>query len=58
MKSGDLQYCRVADNVIDIVSLLMMRAWWDRLKPIQHRAGELVDLPPRPTPDTPTRRIA
>ena len=31
MKSGDLQYCSVADNVIDIVSLLMMRAWWDRV---------------------------
>lgn len=58
MKPDDLRHCRFAGNVIDIVSLLMLQAWRDRNKPIAHREGDLIVLPPRLDPNTPTRRIA
>ena len=58
MRTEDLQHCRVSGNVIDIVSLLMLQAWRDRNKPIARHDGDLIEMPPRPQPDKPTRRIA
>lgn len=49
---------RPTGQVIDIVSLLLMRAWRDGLRPVQRRAGDLIDLPPRPQPLNPKRKIA